>query len=470
VRRYFDSIKGRVVAAFVVFVTLAHMGGLWLYSVRSEAAIDLLHDTLVAEQVALLVRVAEASSQTPHSAAAALKPSILNGDGSLDDGASTRDANRSDVLRHLLGALLGREADAGINVEYAQYKSANGKTAAVNLINAAAHLGEHHQRSTPISEIKLEGKITAQVVLANGHSLTIVVPALTATSFSLSNLGAAIAAVVLLTMLAAIWMLNRWTQPLAQFAAAATRLGADIGAPPLPPDGLHEVRSAANAFNEMQSRIRRLIEDRSAMAAAIAHDLGTPVTRLRLRAEEIEDEVTKQQILNDIEQMRRMMSSTLEYSRASSESLKPEPFDLTSLAQAVCTDFTDLGCDVSFHAIGRQSIVSDATAVRRVLLNLLDNAIKHGRMARVSLEGNGTSVRMLVDDTGPGIPVELREVALAPFRRLDAANGEACAGSGLGLAVAQNLVTRLGGQIELQDSPLGGLRAIVVLPRLQHRD
>lgn len=464
-RRFLDSIKGRVGIAFVIFVGLANMAGLWLYSVRSEVAINLLHDALVAERIATMVRIADVQSKKPDAIAA-----LVHGNDPRDvaNGSQTKailDGDRSDLLRHLVGTFLNRRTDSGITVEYLEHEFTAGSDKAVNFINAASHLDRHHQLYTPISEISRSGTIIADIALSDGSKLKLAIPAMRATSFSPSNLGGAIVAVVIVAMLAAIWMLNRWTQPLVHFAAAADRLGADIKAPPLPVEGLYEVRTAAKAFNRMQERIQRLVEDTNAMAAAIAHDLGTPVTRLRLRAEEIDDVDIKAQVLSDIEQMRRMMSSTLEFARLNSDQINSETFDLASLTEAVCSDYIDLGEDVTISGPSRLSIVSDPTSMRRILANIIDNAVKYGGSARVALAREENAVRILVDDDGPGIPAELRAAALAPFRRLPSLRNQDARGTGLGLAVAQHLVARLGGQIELCCSSSGGLRVMLVFAR-----
>jgi len=469
VRRFVDTLKGRIVVAFVLFVALSHMGGLWLYSIRSEAAIELLHDALVAERIALSARAAEAQGR-PDLHAKPLKSNGLDHDRITLIADATHDQGRGDLLKHLVSAFLDRNSDDGIDVQFLMHKAAPGIDRIIGFINAAAHLGEHHRIYTPISEIKHEGTIVARIALADGSTLTLTVPAMTATSFSMSNLGAAIAAVAFFIALASIWILNRWTQPLVHFAAAADRLGNDIRAPSLAVDGFYEMRIAARAFNRMQKRMQSLIDDQSAMAASIAHDLGTPVTRLRLRAEEIDDSRLKELVLGDIDQMHKMMSSTLEFSRLDSDSVRFEPFDLASLVDAVCSEFIDLGGDVSVEGPVRLPIESDPISVRRILSNLIDNAVRYGGTVNVKIESSGSSASILVDDNGPGIPEALRATALAPFRRLQMSNGNDRRGSGLGLAIANHLISRLGGTLSLLDSPHGGLRVAVWLPSVRKRE
>jgi signal transduction histidine kinase len=262
----------------------------------------------------------------------------------------------------------------------------------------------------------------------------------------------------------AAWALRRWTQPLMSFARAAERLGTDINAPTLPERGLYEVRTAAVAFNQMQGRIRRLLEDRSAMAGAIAHDLGTPVTRLRLRAEEIDDDALRAKMLDDIEQMRRMMTATLEFSRLTSDLGRIEQFDLRSLVQEVCDGLIDLGASVEFDADAIIPIRSDPINLRRALANLIENATKYGKnvLVRVALADGKVSLTIL--DNGPGIPPELHETVFRPFFRLPNDNPTILPGTGLGMTIARSTIVRLGGTVQLFNRKPHGLQVIVSLP------
>lgn len=256
------------------------------------------------------------------------------------------------------------------------------------------------------------------------------------------------------------------TRPLATFARAAQRLGVDVKSPPLPQSGPAEVRQATQAFNEMQNRIRRFVEDRTQMVAAISHDLGTPITRLRLRAEFIEDEEQRKKMLADLEDMERMVSSTLSFARDEAAGEPRAPVDLRTLLQRVCDDMEDAGHTVSLD-VGDNAVAygCQPVALRRALTNLVDNAIKYGRQTRVSLDGTTDTVLIRIDDDGPGIPEELREEIFKPFQRLETSRSRETGGTGLGLTVARTIIRAHGGDVTLVNRSEGGLRVEVRLPR-----
>ena len=256
------------------------------------------------------------------------------------------------------------------------------------------------------------------------------------------------------------------TRPLATFARAAQRLGTDVKAPPIPEGGPAEVRQATRAFNEMQERIRRIVEDRTQMLAAISHDLGTPITRLRLRAEFVEDEDQQKKMLADLDDMEKMVFSALSFARDESAGEPHAMVDLRTLLQRVCDDMADAGHAVSLD-VGDEAVPYGCrpAALRRALTNLIDNAVKYGREARVSLENDRDGVRVRIDDSGPGIPEDLREEAFKPFRRLEASRSRETGGTGLGLTVARTIIHAHGGDVTLTNRSEGGLRVEVRLPR-----
>jgi signal transduction histidine kinase len=238
-----------------------------------------------------------------------------------------------------------------------------------------------------------------------------------------------------------------------------------VNAPPLPESGLLEVRRAALAFNQMQERIRRFVEDRTQMIAAIAHDLGTPITRLRLRAEYVEDEEQHQKMLADLSEMEEMMTATLAFARDDGATEPREIFDLNSLLQSICDDLSDAGHTVGFQPEGRLPYAFRLVALRRAFTNLLDNAVTYGESARLSVEENPEAIVVRIDDDGPGIPAELREEVFKPFQRLEASRSRETGGTGLGLTVARTIIRGHGGDIELKNRTEGGLRVEVTLPR-----
>jgi len=279
-------------------------------------------------------------------------------------------------------------------------------------------------------------------------------------------------AVSMAVMLLAVGILSalvvlHLTRPMSVFARAAQRLGVDVNAPPLPETGPAEVRRAASAFNEMQGRIRRFVEDRTQMVAAISHDLGTPITRLRLRTEFVEDDEQRSKMLADLDDMEKMVASALSFARDEASSGRVAMVDLRSLLQRVCDDMTDMGHPVSLEASDKAvAFQCRPVALRRALANIVDNAVKYGGRARVSLDTTGEAIRIRIDDDGPGIPAELREAVFKPFRRLDESRNQETGGSGLGLTVARTIIRGHGGDLTLTNRSEGGLRVEVRLPHI----
>jgi len=263
-----------------------------------------------------------------------------------------------------------------------------------------------------------------------------------------------------------VWAVRHSTAPLALFAGAAERLGRDVNAPDLPEDGAREVHLAAKAFNEMKRRLRGLISDRTQMLAAISHDLRTPITRLRLRAEFVEDKEQRGKMLNDLEQMEAMIASTLAFARDDNANEPRKKLDLVALIQSVCDDASDTGHDVVFT--GTQSVFFNGRplALRRALANLVDNAVKYGHRARVRIDQSPKHFNIVVEDEGPGIPEDELERVFEPFFRLDISRNRETGGTGLGLAVVRSIVRGHSGDVSLSNRPEGGLRATVTLPQV----
>jgi len=272
--------------------------------------------------------------------------------------------------------------------------------------------------------------------------------------------------VVLLILVIGGWAAHRLTRPLTRFAAAADRLGVDVQAPPLPERGARELRQAARAFNRMQKRLCHLIDDRTQMLAAISHDLRTALTRLQLRTEFIDDPQQRQKALSDLEEMHTMLSATLSFARDDMEAEARSPLDLAVLLQTVRDDYVDAGQTVNYQGPDHLIWVGRPTALRRAFTNLIDNAVKYGHQADVSLTAVDNAITVTIGDRGPGIAAKLREQVFTPFFRLETSRNRETGGVGLGLAVARTAIRRHGGDITLTDPSGGGLLVTVSLPRL----
>jgi signal transduction histidine kinase len=270
----------------------------------------------------------------------------------------------------------------------------------------------------------------------------------------------------LVIAIAALWGVSRAFRPLALFASAAERLGVDVNVEPLSEDGPGEVRKVARAFNTMQNRLKRFIQDRTQMLAAISHDLRTPITRLRLRAEFVDDADQRGRMLKDLDEMEAMIAATLAFARDEAANEPTARTDAAALIAGIAADFRGVGYDVTYAGPSSCDVVARPLALKRALTNLVENAIKYGKRARVALHPAGDMVEIVVDDDGPGIPDGERERVFAPFVRLEASRSRETGGVGLGLTSARNIVRGMGGDVELMNRLEGGLRARVTLPAI----
>ncbi|MDX9859559.1 MAG: ATP-binding protein [Rhodospirillales bacterium] len=264
-----------------------------------------------------------------------------------------------------------------------------------------------------------------------------------------------------------LWAVRRLTGPIRTFAQAADRLGRDVKAPPLAESGPVEIRQAARAFNGMQARLRRLVENRTRMLAAISHDLRTPITQLRLRAEFIDDVEEQAKTLATLEDMEAMIASTLTFARDDALTEAPRTVDLPALVGSLCDDLADAGKPVFFQATEKIAVTCRPAALKRAVANLVENAVKYGGCARVSIVvGSGEGgVAIVVEDDGPGLPIDELENVFAPFYRVEKSRGSGPGGVGLGLSIVQAVADAHGGRVRLENRQEGGLRAILEFPR-----
>jgi len=295
---------------------------------------------------------------------------------------------------------------------------------------------------------------TASVALADGRWLNVTVgPPPGAPAW-----GAAFLAVFLLSALGIA------AKPMRGLAAAAGRFGRGEAVDDLPEAGPVETRETVRAFNLMRARLDRYVRDRTAMLAAVSHDLRTPITSLRLHAEFVEDAETKAKILAALDEMQRMTEDALAFIREDMQREETRTVDLHALVDSVAADLAELGHDIAVDDPGRMLAACRPAALRRALRNLLENAAAYGGRAAVRIERDDGEIRVVVEDEGPGIPEEEIERVFEPFVRLEASRSRDTGGSGLGLAIARGVVRGHGGDIVLANRAEGGLRATVALP------
>jgi two-component system osmolarity sensor histidine kinase EnvZ len=322
-------------------------------------------------------------------------------------------------------------------------------------------IGERRQfriaNSGDFKEIHVEARDGVLRLLIPRDRITVSAPNI----FVLWMVGSAL----ILLALAVVFLRNQ-VRPIERLAFAAENFGKGRAVPDFKPYGATEVRRAAQAFITMRERIDRHVGQRTEMLAGISHDLKTPLTRMKLAFAMMGDSADIKALRADIAEMERMLDEYLAFARGEGgeDAIRANLGDIVRDAATAATP--------ARKDIDRLSIQVDETialgvrrmAMKRCIVNLIDNALKHGKHVEVKLTRNEQSAEITVDDDGPGIPEERREEAFRPFHRLDEGRNLQTGGSGLGLAIARDIVRAHGGELVLEQSPLGGLRAIVRLP------
>lgn len=255
------------------------------------------------------------------------------------------------------------------------------------------------------------------------------------------------------------------TRPMKGLAQAADALGRGEEVDPIAVQGPAEIRQAIVAFNDMRERLSRSVLDRTRMLAAVGHDLRTPITTMRLRAEFIEDEEIRGRMLSSLDEMEHMAEAALAFAREEAIIEPTRVVDLNALVGTVCTDQADMRREVAYEEFGRLPYRCRPHSLTRAVRNLVENAIVHGRSARVRMNGPDEEVWITIEDEGPGIPDLDMGRVFQPFVRLDESRGQETGGIGLGLAIARSIVRGHGGDILLRNRAEGGLAATIQLPR-----
>ncbi len=277
----------------------------------------------------------------------------------------------------------------------------------------------------------------------------------------LLTLGVLLAVVLVLASVAVGWL----SRPLKTLADAAEALGKNIHQSPVPEDGPTEVRRAARAFNTMQSRLARYIEDRTHVLAAMSHDLKTPLTRLRLRAELLDDESVREPFERDLAEMEVMVMDALAALRGLDGPAESVPVDMMALLESLQADNEAMGRSVQITGHSEAPLIGDPSRLRRCVGNLIDNAVSYGHRARIEMVDSPQSLTLRIHDDGPGIPDAMLERVFDPFFRLEGSRSRDTGGTGLGLSIARNIARGAGGDLTLCNLPGGGLEALLVLPR-----
>jgi signal transduction histidine kinase len=254
------------------------------------------------------------------------------------------------------------------------------------------------------------------------------------------------------------------TRPLSKLALAADAVGQSVRHPPLVEEGVREIRDATRAFNTMQDRLLRYLDSRTNVLAAMSHDLRTPLTRMRLRVEAVSEERLRTRFAADLDEMEALVHGALALFKGLDDDERFERVDMNELLDTLVAEYAEVGSMVSLEGKALDAVQGKPRALKRCLRNIIDNALKFGQRAVITVEDGDTLV-IRVADEGPGIPEEMLERVFEPFYRLESSRNRDTGGTGLGLSIARDVVQTHGGSVTLRNRPEGGLMAELRLPR-----
>ncbi len=435
--RRLDTLIGRTILVSLVGITLMHILSLWSYELALRKELSAAQDMRLAER---LSTIRQSLSAVPEQGRDEVAHQLSGGPLEIHWSKTER----------AIADAAGHERLAGLPERLRQL--APDMATDDLIIGSAGAAGDPH---IALLSLRLADRSWANVSLlaySHPHSATHG----TLLSTTLMALG-----VVGLSVLIAGWL----TRPIRSVAAAVRALRPGNEGTRIPETGPKEVRDLAVAFNEMQARITRLIDERTRALAAVSHDLRTPLTRLKLRIEDLGSPEIGRDMTADIAELEQMIDATLSYLKGESQAETLRRVDLTALLETLADEATDLGQAVRIASPRHVVIRGRHLGLKRAFSNLIQNAIKYGGHAHVTAEVEATVVRVHVDDHGPGIPADKLDAVLEPFVRLEGSRSRETGGVGLGLTIAKATIEAHGGQLILANRPRGGLRVTVVLPR-----
>lgn len=327
------------------------------------------------------------------------------------------------------------------------------------------------QLSRPAKLLKLDDAqgMGLSVRLKDGSWLNSVIAKKVMTSLWTFQTLISLAVAGLVLTICAILIARGIAGPMRSLATAAEALGRGEAVRPLPEVGSRDIRQTAAAFNRMRERLQRFIEDRTRLLAAIGHDLRTPITTLRLRAEFVSDDENRERMLATLDELRATTEATLTFAREDAAEEQTRSVDVGALVESLCEDLSEIDLDVAVAQSAPVVCRCRPDALKRAVRNLVENAVRYGERARVSVRPRPDAVDIMVEDDGPGIPTEAMEAVFAPFFRLETSRNRETGGIGLGLSIARNIARHHGGDIHFTNTGTG-LLAVLSLPRTGMRD
>jgi signal transduction histidine kinase len=452
------TLVGQVILILLSGLLVSHLVASWIYTTDREQAVRAIGGYVATQRIANLARLIDEAPDDwrDRIVAAANDPTLRVSLSSRRPAIDTEEPAPADlVVRGYLAEQLPESLAAHLQVAVA---ATSGRPLA-EFRHPMPRMGPWMHGAAGWRGLQ------AVVQLSDGRWLSFVT-VLPASGPSTSwQFVAAMVVMSIIVVLTSIWAVRRVTAPLGTVLRAAEHFGRDVKAPPMAEAGSREMRQAARAFNEMQGRLQRLLENRTRMLAALSHDLRTPLTLLRLRAEGLKEGEERERMLATIGDLDAMVDATLKFARDEATAEPWRRTDLTALVTSIVDDMADAGLQVTTQAAESVIVECQPGALRRAVTNLLDNAVNYGEAAHVQIHGSPTDIRIVVDDEGPGIPAAELGKVFEPFYRVEQSRSRETGGTGLGLAIAQSIAQAHEGEITLANRPEGGLRAVLSLPR-----
>ncbi|HEU5177050.1 MAG TPA: ATP-binding protein [Burkholderiales bacterium] len=452
------SLFGRTMLVLIVGLVIAQLGSMAIHLFDRGSSVYRLASLQIAAQIAQTARIlnrlpaAERQKVVQEVSGAHLRAALSREAVPVASGFSEHDryeAEFTEEVQRQIGARWPIRADINPHPRH------DGASAGAFELWMARHF--YFLLPEPFS-------IVVQVVLEDG---TVAVFDVNVPQEPLSRFEAMVPLILLLTLVCfslSGFLVRMTTGSLDRLARAADAIGSTPGDAPLADSGPSEIHRVIAAFNRMQQRVRDYLTERGRLLTAISHDLKTPITRLRLRAEMLSDGEIRTRMLRDLEEMQTMVGTTLDFFRTTGTGAR-QPLDVGALIESICEDRREAGQALSVRGAARAPYRADPQALRRCLENLIENALRYGGSAEIEVSDTPQRLRIAVLDRGPGIPPAELERVFEPFYRLDASRNLDQGGTGLGLSIARNIARWHGGDVTLSNAPGGGLIAELALPR-----
>lgn len=439
-----DTIVGRAIVILAGALIALHVLGFWAYRAGVESLATNARDSGLAERIVSIKRAIASTTN----------------EDERDKAAHALATASLDVHWSKVSLVLGNAAPT----ERELAMEARLKELAPDIASESFRVGFADEGVPSVNSEKSRHLLLVSVRLDDGSWINFASPTFGTAHHLTGNILIFAAIIGLGIGSIAIFLLGRATRPFRDLALAAEKFSIDSEHPGVSEDGPAEVRRAAGAFNAMAKRIRKLVSERTQALAAVSHDLKTPITRLRLRSELLDDETTRELVDADLREMEVMIDSTLDFLRMGISNEETKSVDVAALVATIANEEADKGRSISLKGLNHATILGKPVSLKRAFSNVIGNAIKFAEVVMVRVEADGNFILIEVLDDGPGIAESEFEKVFDPFYRVESSRSRETGGTGLGLTITKAIVSEHGGQIRLANRKRGGLRVTIRLP------